>query len=162
LVFMDADGGYDPKEIPRFLQVLDDADCAIGSRAVEKAVLNPLPPIKRRIAGYLFMRLVNFLLLKEIRDTQAGFKAFKKKIIEKIISEVSANSFDFDVQLLVRAKEHGFKLVEVPVTYRFVQGSKVNTFRHGSLMGLYVLKFWLRLALERLGLCKTPNREGDR
>jgi len=159
LVYMDADGGYDPKEIPRVLQVLDNADCAVGSRALREAFLISLPPMKRRIAGYLFMRLVNFLLLRDIRDTQAGFKAFKRKAIEKIAPQVSAKSFDFDVQLLVRAKENGFKLAEVPVTYRFVEGSKVNTLKDGSLMGLYVLKFWLRFALERLGICKTPSNE---
>lgn len=162
LVYMDADGGYDPKEIPDLLRVLDKADCAVGSRAAPGAVLKPPPPRRRMIAGYFFKRLVNLLLLREIGDTQAGFKAFKREVVDKITPQVSANSFDVDVQLLVRAEKNGFRLTEVPVTYRFVKGSKVNTLKDGSLMGLYVLKFWLRLALERLRLCKIPNNEGDR
>jgi hypothetical protein len=154
---MDADGGYDPKEIPDLLHVLDNADCAVGSRAVPGAVLNPPPPRRRIIAGYFFKWLVNLLLLREIGDTQAGFKAFKREVIEKISPQVSATSFDVDVQLLVRAEKNGFKLAEVPVTYRFIEGSKVNTLKDGSLMGIRIILFWFRLLLERFGLCKPPN-----
>jgi len=148
LIYMDADGGYDPKEIPRLLQVLDNVDCAVGCRGLPGAIMNPRPPMIRRIAGRLFMQLINFLVLDEIKDTQAGFKAFKREVIDKILAQVSANSFDVDVQLLVRAKNNGFKLAQVPVSYKFVEGSKVRTVKDGFLMGLRVLYFWFRLALE--------------
>jgi len=131
---------------------LDDADCVFGSRALPESVSES--PRTRRLAGYLYMRLVNFLLLKGVTDTQAGFKAFKRKVIDTISDQVSANGFDADVQLLIRAKMNGFKLAEVPVSYRFVKGSKVNILRDGALMGLRVLHFWFLLVLERLGLYK--------
>jgi len=151
-LYMDADGGYDPKEIPNLLRALDNADCVFGSRALPGSVSES--PRTRRLAGYLYMRLVNFLLFKGVTDTQAGFKAFKRKVIDTISDQVSANGFDTDVQLLIRAKMNGFKLAEVPVSYRFVKGSKVNILRDGALMGLRVLHFWFLLVLERLGLYK--------
>lgn len=158
-LYIDADGGYNPKEIPHFLQVLDKADCAVGSRTFKGAVLKTPPPKHRMIAGYFFMRLVNLFLLQEIKDTQAGFKAFKREVIEKIFPQVYTNGFDVDVQLLVRAKKSGFKLTQLPVTYRFLRGSKVRTLRDGLIMGLSIFQFWFRLLLERLGLCQIPNGE---
>jgi len=152
LLYMDADGGYDPKEIPNLLRALNDADCAFGSRALPGSVSES--PRTRRVAGYLYVRLVNFLLLKGVKDTQAGFKAFKRKVIDTISEQVSARGFDVDVQFLVRAKMNGFKLAEVPVSYRFVEGSKVNVLKDGVSMGLWVLRFWFLLVLERLRLFK--------
>jgi len=154
ILYIDADGSYDPDQIPRLLMALDSADCAVGSRALPGAVLDPMPPRRRIIAGELFSRMVKLLLLEKIMDTQAGFKAFKREVIDSTLGEVSTNGFDIDVQLLVRAKNKGFNLVEVPVTYRFVGGSSVNVLGDGLSMGLSVLSFWLRLKLERLMLRK--------
>jgi dolichyl-phosphate beta-glucosyltransferase len=160
LIYMDADGGYEPREIPRFLNALKTADCAIGSRTISGAQIS-YSPISRRIAGFLFALLVNLLLLGEIADTQAGFKGFKREVIDRILAQVSANGFDMDVQLLVRAKNNGFKLAQVPISYKFVEGSKVSTFKDGFLMGLRVLIFWFRLTLEQHGLSKSSVGRND-
>lgn len=160
VLYMDADGSYDPEEIPRLLRALKNADCAVGSRAVPGAIVDPIPPWRRMIAGQLFSRLVRLLLLREIMDTQAGFKAFKWQVIDSVLGEVSTDGFDMDVQLLKRAKNKGFKLLEVPVSYRFAHGSKVNVLRDGFSMGLGVLSFWLRLGLERFSLFNGAHPRG--
>ncbi len=77
---------------------------AIGSRREEDSVV--IKEGKRNARGKLFIYLWKRLIpnLSEIIDTQCGFKAFKKEMAEKIITDMTEKKFAFDIELLLRAE----------------------------------------------------------
>lgn len=142
LVTIDSDGAYFSSDIPRLIEKInEDVDCAIGSRALEDSTLITRPStiftlLKRHIAGVLFNYLVRALFSTNIRDTQAGLKVFKSEVIDAIIEKLSTTGFEIDVEILMRAKQAGFKIIEVPLTFRYLKNSKINILTDGLKMGI--------------------------
>jgi hypothetical protein len=93
-------------------------------------------PEYRHIMGRIFNGLVRFLLLPGIEDSQCGFKFFSRSAIEDILprqrlyrnaGELSIPRVTaFDVELLFIARQHGYKIAVIPVTWQYGSHSKVN------------------------------------
>lgn len=142
IVFMDADCSVLPDEIPRLIDALDDADIAIGSRAMTGARILVQPPISRRITGRVFNTLVNLMFGLRCSDTQCGFKALTRNAVKKIIPGLVSRGFEVDVEILGRAKKMGLRVAEVPVDWSYRGDSKVNVMRESVLMLAGILRIW--------------------
>ena len=146
LIMIDSDGAYFPSDIPRLIEkIYEDVDCAIGSRALEDSTLITSPStiftlLKRHIAGVLFNYLVRTLFSIDIRDTQAGLKVFKREVIDAIIEKLSTTGFEIDAEILMRAKQAGFKIIEVPITFQYLKNPKINILTDGLKMGIGILR----------------------
>lgn len=149
IVFMDADCSVLPSEIQGLLDVLDNADMAIGSRAVPGARILVQPPLSRRITGRVFNTLVNLIFGLHCSDTQCGFKALTKKAVRKIIPRLVSRGFEVDVEILARAKRMGLGVVEVPVNWSYKGDSKVNVMRESISMFAGILGMWWVLKNEK-------------
>lgn len=125
ILFSDADLSTPIEELDSLLRYIDDYDIVIGSRG-EKSIIKIKQPIYRRIAGKMFPILVNFIVLKGIRDTQCGFKLFRKNLAKDIFKKQRIDGFCFDVEILYLAKNAGYKIKEVSVTWSNRADSKVN------------------------------------
>jgi glycosyltransferase involved in cell wall biosynthesis len=111
------------------------AGVAIGSREGVGADRVGEPEY-RHIMGRIFNGLVRFLLLPGIEDSQCGFKFFSRSAIEDILprqrlyrnaGELSIPRVTaFDVELLFIARQHGYKIAVIPVTWQYGSHSKVN------------------------------------
>ncbi|WP_234784910.1 polyprenol monophosphomannose synthase [Mycolicibacterium thermoresistibile] len=118
LVEMDADGSHAPEELHRLLDAVDaGADLAIGSRYVDGGQVRNWP--RRRL---LLSRTANtysrLLLGVDIRDITAGYRAYRREVLEKIdLDAVDSKGYCFQIDLTWRAINHGFKVVEVPITF---------------------------------------------
>jgi dolichyl-phosphate beta-glucosyltransferase len=127
-IFMDADGSTAPDEIEKNLPYLTEKgfDVFIGSRVLksEGQVLNVR--FHRKVIGLVFNSLVQSLLFKDIRDTQCGFKMFKREVVQPLFSRTYLNGFGFDIEVLYLAAKMGYKIKEGPVSWHAVAGSKVN------------------------------------
>lgn len=126
-VFTDADGATPIKELKKLLQALDKgADLAVASRALPDDSRSVSSHLYRKIIGSIFNMFVRFMAVPEIRDTQCGFKLFKREVAEDLFGRQRLEDFGFDVELLFLASRLGYKTVEVPVNWSDVAGSKVN------------------------------------
>jgi dolichol-phosphate mannosyltransferase len=115
---MDADFSHDPSDIPRILRNCEDAfDVVIGSRYVGGGRIIGWG-FSRRLVSFVANLLVNILLRLGIRDNTSGFRAYKMETLEAILPYVRGNSYDFQVEMIKRAKEHGFSLKEVPIIFK--------------------------------------------
>jgi dolichyl-phosphate beta-glucosyltransferase len=127
--FMDADLSTPLAEVISFLsefQADPNIDILIGSRAEEKSQVIKKQSWLRRNLGRGFNQIVQVFGVTGIKDTQCGFKAFRKRAVEPVFSRQTINSFAFDVELLVLAQLMGFQIRTIPVRWVNSPDSKVR------------------------------------
>ena len=143
VLFADADGSTPMSEIERLeVALADDAPIAIGSRAIQNGQVAVKAKLYRRIIGRTFHALVRRLTVKDIEDTQCGFKLFRSDVAHDLFSRMRIDGFSFDVEVLLMAQLRGLKVVEVPVNWTHKAGSRVNLVRDSLRMArdLFVIR----------------------
>jgi dolichyl-phosphate beta-glucosyltransferase len=134
-LFADADGATPIEELKRLEPMLvAGADVVIGSRVLVDPGVSVTTRPHRVAAGRVFNWLVARVGLHDIADSQCGFKAFTAPAASRLFGALSTRGFGFDVELLLRAKAAGCRIVEVPVNWADQAGSKVSVLRHGPGM----------------------------
>lgn len=150
ILINDADGSSPIAEFDRLSNaIVYGADLAIGSRAKAdlSCAVEALP--YRTHMGNVFNRIVQFLLLPGIYDTQCGFKLFKKKVAHDLFSLLTIDGYAWDVELLYLARLRQYKMEEIAINWHSVSGSKVNVFVDSFKMLLEVLRIKSRYAEEK-------------
>jgi len=131
LITMDADGSHQPEDIPKLLvPLLNGADIVLGSRFIGKQ--EQYSTKKLHVFGNkLFNLLILLLTRRRITDSQTGFRAYKKKIIEEI--EITSNGYEVDTELIVKTLKNGYMVHEESITSeRRKKGSSyLNPLRDG-------------------------------
>jgi glycosyltransferase involved in cell wall biosynthesis len=106
------------------------ATAVIGSRRVPGAQLVRAQPVARRLGGATF-RLLTTSLVKNVQDTQCGFKFFERRALTRALSRCRITGFAFDVELLHQLQRDGERIVEVPVVWSDAKGSSFRALRDG-------------------------------
>jgi dolichol-phosphate mannosyltransferase len=116
---MDCDFSHDPDDLLRLRQAcLDGADVAIGSRYMKGGRIQNWP-ISRILMSYFASVYVRTVLWININDTTAGFKCYKRRVLERINFEsIKFIGYAFQIEMKYIAYKLGFKLVEVPITFK--------------------------------------------
>jgi len=120
------------KLIPELLQ--DNYDIAIGSRAVNRSLIEVHQPLFRERAGILFNFLVRWITGVNFSDTQCGFKAFRRERARIVFEQQRIERFGFDPEILFIAKRHGLRVVEIPVRWSHDAATKVSVASDGIRM----------------------------
>lgn len=144
ILFSDADLSTPIKELSNLLKYIDDYDIVIGSRRIDGSLIKIKQPFYRTIPGRIFPILVNLMILRGIKDTQCGFKLFKRNAAKDIFQKQRIKGFCFDVEILYLAKKAGYKIKEVPITWNNSADSKVNIIADPIKMFIDLLKIWFR------------------
>lgn len=148
---MDADFSHDPKDLPRLYYACHEEgnDVAIGSRYVSGVnVVNW--PMGRVLMSYFASKYVRLITRIPICDTTAGFKCYKKKVLETIeLDKIRFKGYAFQIEMKFTSIQCGFKVVEVPVIFinRKLGESKMNSSIFGeAIFGVIQLKWnsWFR------------------
>jgi len=129
VVICDADFSMPVEQISRLLKTLEDgADIAIGSREAPGA-RRIGEPSHRHFMGRVFNWLVRVIAVPNIDDTQCGFKAFRGDIARELFARQRIDGWAFDVEVLFLASRHGYRIAEVPITWRYDPSSRVQPVR---------------------------------
>jgi len=118
IAHMDADFSHDPADLPRLLDAAVDADLVLGSRYVEGGGVADWGPGRRAISrwGSVYARTALGL---GIRDLTGGFKVFRRRALEAIdLGSLASLGYAFQVETTFRTVRAGFRVVEVPITFR--------------------------------------------
>jgi dolichyl-phosphate beta-glucosyltransferase len=102
------------------------AEVAIGSRALDRSLIGVHQPAMREYGGRIFNLAMRWITGLPFRDTQCGFKLFSARAAGEIFRLQRLDGFGFDVEVLVLARELGYRVVEVPVRWNDVLGTKVS------------------------------------
>ena len=118
LVEMDADGSHAPEQLYRLLGAIDNgADVAIGSRYVEGGTVRNWP-WRRLVLSRSANTYARVLLGVNIHDITAGYRAYRREVLEKIdLDNVDSKGYCFQVDLTWRSINNGFAVVEEPITF---------------------------------------------
>ena len=127
-IFTDSDNSTSIDQIEKMWPEFDNGcDIVIGSRDIKGAKLVPPQPWYREMLGKVFCILVKIIVgLKHISDSQCGFKAFKKEVVEEIVPRCKIEGFGFDPEILVLAQKMHYKIKEIPVVWKNDAHSKVS------------------------------------
>jgi dolichyl-phosphate beta-glucosyltransferase len=124
----DADLSTPIEDLEHLLARIDEGcDVAVGSRAVPGARIEVRQPWYRENMGRLFNLFVRVLVVPGLRDTQCGFKVFTARAAREVFAVALLDGFCFDVEALYIARSRGYRVAEVPVTWRNDAASRVTT-----------------------------------
>ena len=116
---MDSDFSHDPADLARLLAATrDGADLALGSRYVDGGGVSDWGLLRQFVSrgGSWYARVVLGL---QVRDLTGGFKCFRREVLEAIdLPTVRSQGYAFQVELTYRAVLAGFRIAEVPITFR--------------------------------------------
>lgn len=148
---MDADFSHNPNDLPRLYDACakEGNDVSIGSRYVSGVnVVNW--PMGRVLMSYFASKYVRLITGLDIHDTTAGFKCYKRKVLETIeLDKIRFKGYAFQIEMKFTAYKCGFKIKEVPVIFinRELGTSKMNSSIFGEAMfGVMQLRWdsWFR------------------
>jgi len=139
IVFIDGDGVYDPREIPKMLDFMksQNADMVIGSRYLGVREPGAFPSL-RDYGNRFFTLLINLLLGIGITDVFSGFTALRKELFEKIEGRIIEPA---QYSIIASTYRSNGKIVEVPITfYPRLGKAKMSTARSGFRILSQILK----------------------
>jgi dolichyl-phosphate beta-glucosyltransferase len=128
ILYTDADLSSPIAEIEKLCRAAgqQNAGVAIGSRAVDRSLVEVHQPALRELSGRCFNLVMRMVTGLPFRDTQCGFKLYRADAARQIFSLQKQEGFSFDVEDLLIAKKLGVRTVEVPVRWANVEGTKVG------------------------------------
>jgi hypothetical protein len=156
-LFMDADNATALDQLDRLLAdaSLDaaTASVAVGSIAAGETDVREQQPVLRRVLGRMGNLATQAVAVPGVRDTQRGFKLFTADAAEVAFGPMHSTRWVFDVEALARARRAGHRILEVPITWRHIDGGEI---RAGSYVSSLreLGRIVVRLTLERVG--STP------
>ena len=134
ILTLDADMATPPEELLTWMELRswDKQTILIGSREINRTKVKDKP--LREFIGRLFNQIIRLLTGLAIRDTQCGFKLYPRAIGQELFHALQTLGWAHDVELLVRAKKKNISVVEMPVQWKAVEGSKIRVLRDSWTM----------------------------
>jgi dolichol-phosphate mannosyltransferase len=116
---MDADFSHDPHDLEKLYLACSEegADLAIGSRYISGVnVVNW--PLSRVLMSYVASIYVRMITGMKIMDTTAGFKCYRKKVLESIrLDKIKSVGYGFQIEMKFKTWRLGYKIVEIPIIF---------------------------------------------
>jgi glycosyltransferase involved in cell wall biosynthesis len=151
ILFSDADLSAPIEEAIKLLAAIEEqkADAAVGSRALDRTLIGVHQPWTREMSGRAFNLLVRLFTGLKLRDTQCGFKLFRRATTRRAFELQQVEGFGFDPEVLFLIQRLGGKIVEVPVRWDDNPATKVHFLRDSSRMFLDLVVLRWRAATGR-------------
>ena len=139
LVTVDADGQHDVRDITKIVTPIqeDKAEIVIGSRFLEKA---ENIPEYRKFGIKLITKVTNLSLNQSLTDSQSGFRAYSKKVLEKLV--LSDKGMGISTEILIKSNNFNFRIGEVPIKVSYEgETSTENPVSHGTSVLFSTIKY---------------------
>ena len=144
IVFMDADLDIHPDQMNRVMKMFrtDQYDVAIGSKRHPESEVNY--PRSRKIISVVYYWIVRAFFGLRVKDTQAGFKVYKREVLLSILPRLLVKKFAFDLEMLVASHRLGYRIVEFPIKVTFTRKFGRITLRDCWYTGIDTLAIFYR------------------
>ena len=147
VVEMDCDFSHDPKDIPRMLAAVADADVVVGSRYVKGGRCVGWP-FRRWFVSFFGGRFIRFVLGVPVQDPTGGFKCFTRAALERLgdFSAIRSFGYSFQMEMNWRMAQMGLRLKEIPITFT---ERRAGTSKISGSIAAETLKMVFKLRFER-------------
>jgi len=112
IFYCDSDNQFDLSELPRLVDLIDEADLVIGYR------LNRQDPWMRIVMARVYNLLVSIIFGLRVKDVDCGFKLFRRRILDQLPLTLRSKGYLLETALLVRSQKAGLRIKEVGVRHR--------------------------------------------
>ena len=148
IAFTDADCSTPIEEIERLISKINEGyDVVIGSRNLKASNVIDRPAL-RAVLSKGFNVVAGTLGLMNVSDSQCGFKAYRREVARDVAQRQKTYGYCFDVEHIHMAKKLGYKVAEVPVSWKHDDGSTLSLLNDSLIMFLDLLKIrWVHRKL---------------
>ncbi|MFP3882738.1 MAG: glycosyltransferase [Actinomycetota bacterium] len=143
VAYVDADGSTSPEQLARLVDATRRADGAIASRRLPASSVLGSRALARNAASFVFAWMVRRLFGLPYRDTQCGAKVMRRETLGRLLPHVTTTDLLFDLDLLLRADDLDYRIVEVPSVWVARTGSKVRLLRDFKQVTRSLLRLWI-------------------
>nr|AIA16272.1 Glycosyl transferase family 2 [uncultured bacterium] len=144
IIFIDADGSTQMKELERFYQHIDPTTLLVGSRQIDKNLLLVDQEKNRKILGFLANMFHRIIFRLPVIDSQCGFKLMPKSLGISFIRKPYPKRWGFDMALIHYAGQCGFNIKEIGVQWKDIPGSKVKVFTDSFKTAIELLEYRIK------------------
>ncbi len=140
LVTFDADGQHRVEDIKKIIKPISEKkiDIVIGSRFLDESIEEV--PSYRKLGIKVITKVTNSSIKEKITDSQSGFRAYNKKILEELT--LSEQGMGISTEILIKANSKGFSIGEVPIKILYNENSSThNPVSHGAGVLISTIKF---------------------
>jgi len=144
ILFTDSDLSTPLKEFDKMLPFLKgDYEVVMGSRHLSDSKIVIKQSFLRQMFGKIFYKIIFAILIKDITDTNCGFKAYSRRAGQHLYRNLSINRWGFDTEIIYLAQKYKYKIKEVPVEWYNNSDSKVNIIKavYDTLLEIFKIKF---------------------
>jgi glycosyltransferase involved in cell wall biosynthesis len=161
IIMLHPDYQYTPKLIPSMAHLIaqDIYPVVLGSRILGNGALKGKMPLYKYFFNRVLTLFQNLLVGQKLSEYHTGYRAFSRKVLEKIHYERCSDDFIFDNQMLSQIIYAGYEIAEItcPTKY-FDEASSIN-FQRSMIYGLGVLKTSVKHFFQKKGLLHSPLYE---
>ena len=143
--FTDADLSVPFETIDLFLPQLEAGfDLVIGTRGIDRTVVEIRQPWYRECMGKAYTYLTNWILNLKLSDFTCGWKGFCREVAHDLFGHQHLTGWSFDAEILFLAKMRRYRLIEIPVRWRNNAATKVKLWKDviGSFLGLIQVRIY--------------------
>ena len=153
VVMLHPDYQYDPKLVPYFISYIQDGyfDIMLGSRIrSRKEVLENGMPLYKYLGNRFLTKLENFFTGLKLSEYHTGYRAYSRKVLERINYEADSDDFIFDQEFLIQAVNKKFRIGEIPVPVRYFSEASSINLRRSVKYGLGILLLMFRFSIHKV------------
>jgi glycosyltransferase involved in cell wall biosynthesis len=129
VLFSDADFSSPITEAPKLIEPIAEGrvDVTLGSRALNRKLIGVHQPAMREFGGIVFNLCMRTITGMKFKDTQCGFKAFRREPALPVFKLQRIDRFGFDPEVLYIARKQGNRVLEVPVAWDHCEGGELQS-----------------------------------
>jgi len=157
VIMIHPDYQYDSSLSPLFAELIEKGVCDIvlGSRIrTRRECLDSGMPLYKYLSNRFLTILENLITGQNLSEWHTGYRAYSRKVLEKIPYRINSNIFVFDSQFLIQATYFGFKIGDLPVPCRYMSEASSINFTQSIVYGLGTMKTLFQFILQKLHLMK--------
>ena len=150
IMFIDSGNCVPYEHITRGITLLKEGECEIahGSRFLTQSHITRPRKHYRKLVSFLFRKYIRVLsrIPKNLSDTQCGLKIYSKAIAHELYAACITDGFLFDVEIILRAREKGYRILEFPIDWTSDPDSRLSV--RGTFLSMFSELRIIRKALK--------------
>ena len=156
VVMLHPDYQYDPKVVPDLIQPIVEgkADAVFGSRLMKGGALEGGMPLWKHNANILLTALENVVLQTYLTEYHSGFRAYSRRVLERVAFQRNSDGFVFDTEIIVQLLVCGFKIEEIPIKTRYFEEASTIGFWPSVIYGFGILRTLAKFLLHKYRICR--------